>query len=152
MRHLDASLRDLSSYRMWRTNRVIIPRLNAVLADHGLRRTTFATLAIVVENPGLHQGAVAAALAIERPNFVQIVDELEKADLLSRERARDDKRAYALKATLAGVELYRKTYQDVRRYDQALTEGLSQSELDTLNKVLGVINANLKMMEAEDGS
>lgn len=152
MRHLDASLRDLSSYRMWRTNRVIIPRLNAVLADHGLRRTTFATLAIVVENPGLHQGAVAAALAIERPNFVQIVDELEKADLLSRERARDDKRAYALKATLAGVELYRKTYRDVRRYDQALTEGLSQSELDTLNKVLGVINANLKMMEAEDGS
>lgn len=136
---------------MWRTNRAIVPRLNAVLADHGLRRTTFATLAVVVENPGLHQGAVAEALAIERPNFVQIVDELEKADLLSRERAPDDKRAYALKPTQAGVQLYRRTHREVRKYDEALIDGLSKSELDTLDRVLGVITANMEMMEAEDG-
>jgi DNA-binding MarR family transcriptional regulator len=76
--------------------------MNMVFARFGLRRTTFSTLALVVNNPGLRQSRLAEALAIGRSNFVQAVGELAKAGLVEREADCGDKRAYALHVTRAG--------------------------------------------------
>lgn len=147
---LDNPLRVLTSYRLRRTMSSAMSSLNPVFAEFGLRRTTYATLAVVVENPGQRQGKVAEALAIERPNFVQIVGELEKSGLISRQTAADDKRAYALHATAHGEQLYSKASRAVRERDLELIRGLTAAQIEALHSALAVIVANSKCREVQD--
>ena len=147
MAALDDTLRALTSYRLRRTTSAAMSRMAKVFAKFGLRSTTYATLSVVVETPGQRQGKVAEALAIERPNFVHIVDELEKAGLLARETAADDKRAYALRPTDAGTRLYQAMAQEVRACDQALTQGLSARQIADLHAALEVISENSSGLE-----
>ena len=69
---------------------------------------TFSALAVIVDNPGLRQIATGRGmLAIERPNLVVIIDELEgRRPDPDAKRAPDDRRAYALTVTLAGRRLF----------------------------------------------
>ena len=78
---------------------------------------TYTALVLIVDNPGLRQSQLAAAMDVERPNMVVIVDELEGRELIVRERAPTDGRAYALKATLAGRQLYEKAVAAVTAHE-----------------------------------
>ncbi|TNF17605.1 MAG: MarR family transcriptional regulator [Rhodobacteraceae bacterium] len=142
MRTPDQGLRRYTGYRLRRTTSAAMSRISATLAPFGLRRTTFSTLALVVEHPGLRQSQVAEALAIERPNFVQIVGELEKAGLLERKLARNDRRAYALHVTEAGRALYEKARAQVRACDSQLIEGLTPEQIEALHESLRIMEYN----------
>jgi DNA-binding MarR family transcriptional regulator len=124
--------------------------MNTVFAQFGLRRTTFSTLALVVDNPGLRQSQLAEALAIERPNLVKIVDELERSKLVRREVAAGDRRAYAIQATSAGSKLFKKAMRVVRTADQRLISGLSPDQIEALHDALTTIDANAKLSKAPD--
>jgi len=142
MARADTSLRAFTGYRLRRTTSSAMALMHRTFAEFGLRRTTYSTLSIVIAKPGQRQGQVAAALAIERPNFVQIVDELEREGLILREKAPDDKRAYALRATPRGEQLFKQARIAVRRCDDMLTQGLSAQQLEDFHHVLDVIATN----------
>ena len=150
MNGFDKSLRDLTGYRLRRTTSTAMSKMKIVFAEFGLRRTTFSTLALVVNNPGLRQSQLAEALAIERPNLVQIVNELEKAGLVKRNAAADDRRAYALQATPSGCDLFEKSMAAVRAYEQKLIHGLSAEQISTLHQTLKIIYANANDLGASD--
>jgi DNA-binding MarR family transcriptional regulator len=65
----------------------------------------FSTLVAIQENPGRRQSDIAAALGVQRPNFVALMDELERRGLAERLRSGADRRANALRLTRAGVAL-----------------------------------------------
>ena len=150
MARADASLRAFTGYRLRRTTSSAMSRMQTAFAAYGLRRTTYSTLSIIIANPGLRQGQVAAALAIERPNFVRIVDELEKAGLILREKAPDDKRAYALYATTRGTQLFEKASAAVRSCEDMLTKGLTTQQLDDFHHVLDTIAENASKEDSQD--
>lgn len=150
MGRADASLRRFTGYRLRRTTTSAMARMHTAFAAFGLRRTTYSTLSIVIATPGQRQGQVAQALAIERPNFVQIVDELEKAGLILREKAKDDKRAYALHATAQGKQLFKEASVAVRNCEEMLTEGLTRQQLDDLHHILDVIATNATKEDGQD--
>lgn len=147
MKTLDAPLRALTGYRLRRTTSAAMSRLNTVFAQFGLRRATYATLAIVVETPGHRQGKVAEALAIERPNFVQIVDELENAGLVLREKQATDRRAYALTPTPKGIALCAEVSKAAQAFEVSLTCGMSDAQISALHEALDVMAANIKCQE-----
>lgn len=151
MAALDAPLRAMTGYRLRRTTTSVMSRLNCVFAEFDLRHTTYATLAIVIESPGLRQGKVAEALAIERPNFVQIVDELEEAGLLTREPALHDKRAYALIATSKGKAVFQTAARAAHAFEESLVKGLSEAQVSALFSALETISENLDDQETENG-
>jgi DNA-binding MarR family transcriptional regulator len=150
MARADESLRAFTGYRLRRTTSIAMSRMHTAFAAFGLRRTTYSTLSIVIAKPGQRQGQVAAALAIERPNFVQIVDGLEKAGLILREKASDDKRAYALYATLRGKQLFEEASVAVRSCEDMLTKGLNKQQLDDLHHILDVISMNASKEDGQD--
>lgn len=98
----DTTLRGFLGYHMKRAFNVLQADLNRALKPFGLRMVTYSALVTIVENPGLRQAQLADVLAIERPNLVVIIDELEKAGLITREPAPNDRRAYALMPTSEG--------------------------------------------------
>ncbi|MBY6049406.1 MarR family transcriptional regulator [Vannielia litorea] len=141
----DEGLRGHVGYNMKRAFHMIQMDVNATLAPFGLRMVTFSALVVVMENPGLRQSQLAELLAIERPNLVVILDELEQAGLLTRDRAPDDRRAYALHVTAKGLALCEEARIAVSAHDKRMAEGLTDAELDLLITALRRIERNGKL-------
>ncbi|WP_269585872.1 MarR family winged helix-turn-helix transcriptional regulator [Roseibium sp. Sym1] len=138
----DRSLRSLHGYQIKRAFNVIQSDLNRTLKPFDLRMITYTALILIVDNPGLRQSQLAEAMDIERPNLVVIVDELERRELIIRDRLPSDRRAYALKATLAGRRLYEQAVAAVETHEQRLLRGINPDALRTAMKVMQLIEAN----------
>ncbi|MCR9126840.1 MAG: MarR family transcriptional regulator [Rhodobacteraceae bacterium] len=132
----DAGLRGFVGYGMKRAMQVVQADLNATLAPMDLRMLTFSALTVVVDNPGLSQARLADALAIERPNLVLVVDELEQRALITRDPSPKDRRAYALKPTPAGVRLCGAARAVVMAHDDRMAAGLSPEARAALMEAL----------------
>ena len=128
----DATLRTFSGYTMKRAFHRIQTDLNLSLEPLGLRMLTFSALVVVVDNPGLRQSQLAKALLIERPNMVLVVDELERAGLIVRNPAEDDRRAYALTPTSEGRAVYAEAVAVVAAHEKRMTAGLSEEQRQAL--------------------
>lgn len=124
-----------------------MPGVNKVLAQFGLRRSTFASLSVIVDHPGLNQGQLADALAIERPNLVQIVDELERNGLIQRRKSPEDRRAYALCPKPKGKAVLDNALDALERFEVSLVDGLTEPQLKALHSALERIERNAVDME-----
>jgi DNA-binding MarR family transcriptional regulator len=138
----DATLRRFSGYGMKRAFNGIQADLSATLQSFGLRMVTFSALVVIHDNPGLRQTRLAGVLAIERPNLVAILEDLERADLIARTRAETDRRAYELSVTAKGRTLCQQAMAAVVDHDRRMTRGLSADESATLQKLLRRIEGN----------
>ncbi|MBL4813597.1 MAG: MarR family transcriptional regulator [Rhodobacteraceae bacterium] len=124
----DETLRQLVGYNIKRTFNAVQADLARVLAPFDLRMMTYSALVLIVDNPSLRQSHLADALAVERPNLVIIIDELERRGLISRERLASDRRAYALVPTLPGRQLYEKAVRAVCAHETHIFGALDDPE------------------------
>ncbi|TYC63577.1 MarR family transcriptional regulator [Rhodobacterales bacterium] len=140
----DRVLRSLYGYQMKRTFNAIQTDLTRTLKPFDLRMLTYTALVLIVENPGLRQSQLAEAMDIERPNLVVILDELERRDLVIRDRLESDRRAYALKATLAGTRLCEKAIAAVSAHETGLLEGVAEEAKAGAMEVMRRIEMNFR--------
>ncbi len=133
---LDHDLRSLVGYCISRAFHRVRVQVRKVLEPMGLRRVTMSALGIIRATPGLNQANLADALVVERPNVVAIVDEMEHAGWVVRERSQTDRRAYELKITAAGEALWQKAIVEVRCVEDGLVRGLSAEERRRLIRAL----------------
>lgn len=138
----DSTLRSLYGYQIKRAFNVIQSDLNRTLKPFELRMITYTALVLIVDNPGLRQSQLAEAMDVERPNLVVIIDELERRELIVRDRLVSDRRAYALKATLVGRQLYEKAVAAVQAHEDRLVQGISPEALKGAMTVMQLIEAN----------
>ncbi|MGI3184990.1 MarR family winged helix-turn-helix transcriptional regulator [Nioella aestuarii] len=135
----DETLRGFVGYHMKRAFNVVQADLAATLKPFDLRMVTYSALVLIVDNPGLRQSQLAAAMDIERPNLVVIIDELEGRDLILREKVPTDRRAYALVPTLAGRQLCARAIEAVKSHEARLLQGVGMTEyaqaLDVLRQI-----------------
>lgn len=140
------TLGDLVGYNIKRVSNVIQYDLARTLKPLGLRMITFSALVLIVDNPGIRQSQLADALAIERPNCVVIIDELERLEMITRLRVPKDRRAYALNVTLAGRQLYKKALRAVKNHEKALFSGFTDKQRlqirDAMELVVRIRNLN----------
>jgi len=137
----DTTLRQFTGYGMKRAFMVIQADVTRTLEPLDLRMVTFSALAIIGDNPGLSQTQLAGALAIERPNLVVIVDELERRDLVSRDRVPTDRRTYALQLTAEGRRLLVRATEALRTHEIRVMHGIGGADLATLIGCLSQIEA-----------
>ncbi|WP_051610237.1 MarR family winged helix-turn-helix transcriptional regulator [Terasakiella pusilla] len=135
----DKTLREFMGYNMKRTFNVFHSDLAKVLEPFDLRMVTYSALVLIVDNPGMRQSQLADALAIERPNLVVIVDELERRELILREPSKTDRRAYSLSATLKGKRLCEKASQANRESEARLLSCLDEETKKTVQAALHLI-------------
>ncbi len=132
----DATLQGLLGYHLKRSFNVVQADLARTLKPLDLRMLTYTALVFVVDNPGLSQSQLAEAMDIERPNLVVIVDELEQRGLIVRDRVPTDRRAYALRATLKGRQLFERAVKAVHDHEDALFNGIDPDTRDQIVAVL----------------
>ncbi len=132
----DASLRDFVGYKMKRAFNVLQADLTRTLDPFGLRMLTYSALALIVENPGLRPSQLATALSVERANVAVYLDQLEQAGWVRRASAPQDRRAYAVFATVAGRHLYDRAQAAVQAHDRRMLDGLGAAEVEIIHAAL----------------
>jgi DNA-binding MarR family transcriptional regulator len=138
----DTTLRGFLGYSMKRAFNVVQADLVETLKPFELRMLTYTALVLIVDNPGLRQAQLADAMDIERPNLVVIIDELERQELIIRDRVLNDRRAYALKATLAGRRLCGRAVAAVAAHEAALLGGIDEATRKTVISALAQVERN----------
>jgi DNA-binding MarR family transcriptional regulator len=84
----------------------------------------------------LSQQAVGARLRIDRTTMVSLIDELERAGYVERERNPGDRRAYVLMLTAAGKKAQTRAEQAVDVQALEFFGRLSESERQELHQLL----------------
>src|SRR5882762_5897926 len=88
-------------YALRRAQLSVFDEVIAAFAEVELRPAQYAVLMLLEHAPGLKQSDVAAALGIQRANFVALFDGLERRGLARRSPTPNDRRSYALYLTEA---------------------------------------------------
>src|ERR1700760_1277482 len=92
----------------------------------GLTPAQFSTLVVIDENPERRQSDIAAALGIQRPNFVALMDELERRGLAERVRSGADRRSNALALTAAGATLLQEALATQAEQEAAISARIGE--------------------------
>lgn len=135
----DETLHQFLGYHMKRAFNVVQADLAQTLKPFGLRMLTHTALVLITDNPGLSQTQLAAAMDIERANLVVIVDELERRELITRDRVPADRRTYALKATLAGRKLCEEAVAAVLSHEARLFANVDKNTQASLISALSAV-------------
>lgn len=101
----------------------------------------FGAMILIEANPGISQSAVAGALRFDRSTLVQIIDRLEKRNLVVREVSARDRRSHALKLTADGVAMLVELKQRARAHEQDVARALSEEERASLIRLLSLVFA-----------
>lgn len=101
-----------------------------------LKPAQYSVLLVIGDNPGRKQSEIAAALGIQRPNFVAMLDELERRGLAERTRSATDRRSHAVVLTPAGRALLDRAKEMQRQQEIDLGEVLGPGGRDTLVDLL----------------
>ena len=146
----DRALRKIRSYQLHRSSVQAMVVVRNTLNQQGLRRSTYAALSVIVENPSIRQGQLADVLGIDRPNIVKIIDTLEDDLLVSRENVQEDRRVYALIPTNKGIKTCAQATASLEIVDNPLFETLTEEEIAAFQKAIKVIEKNAKRMTGQD--
>lgn len=92
-------LGEMIGYALRRAQLAVFDEALQGFSELDLRPTQYSVLALVGHRPGLKQSDVAAALGIQRANFVTLLDGLEQRGLARRSPTPHDRRSYALHLT-----------------------------------------------------
>jgi DNA-binding MarR family transcriptional regulator len=108
-------------------------------ATRGLEITPprFTALVVVGANPGISQSTLGDVLGIARSGAMMLVDWMVRRELVARERAPHDRRAWGLRLTRAGEQMVHRMKRSVLARDRKRAAGLSAVERQELLRLLG---------------
>ena len=96
-------MKSIVGYPLRRAQIAVFEDFARRFAALDLTPAQYSTLVAIGDNPGRNQSEIAAALGIQRPNFVAMMDELERRGLAERMRSGADRRSNALGADRGGA-------------------------------------------------
>ncbi|BCA91458.1 MAG: transcriptional regulator SlyA [Halomonas meridiana] len=125
--------------------------LDRRLAPLGLTQTRWVTLYHLWKlGEGNPQCDLARAIGVEAPSLVRTLGQLEAQGLVERRACDDDRRSKRLYLTPAAIPLLEQIDSVVLAARQEMLAGLSEQDLDQLDKWLALIESNGLAIQARD--
>lgn len=131
-----AGLTDVVGYALRRAQMAVFEDFIARFAALDLKPAQYSVLLVIGRNPGRKQSEIAAALGIQRPNFVAMLDELERRGLAERVRSTTDRRSHAIMLTEDGRALLERAARVQREQEQTVADRLGPGGRDALVALL----------------
>lgn len=130
------ALTGITGYPLRRAQMAVFDDFNRRFAALDLSPAQYSALVAIADNPGRNQSEIAGALGIQRPNFVAMMDELERRGLAERLRSDADRRSHALVLTPPGVELVAQARAVQAEQEAAIVRALGPEGRKTLVALL----------------
>lgn len=127
--------KGIRTYRMYAQKR---------LRERGFEITIdqWLVLKVLTENPGALQQKIAERVFKDNASVTRIIELLVKADYLERKTNPDDRRKSNLKVTSKGKKIISDVQNVVLENRANALQGISQTELETVQRVLLKITEN----------
>ena len=139
-----AAPRSDFGFRMSRVVRRLRQAIDAELRAFGLTEATWRPLVYVGRlGEGVRQKELAAALGIEGPSLVRLLDALERRGLLERREDGADRRARGIFLTAAGRELQERLSQISSAVQARLLAEIDAVDLEACDRVFVAIERAL---------
>ena len=145
-----ASLEQEVVLNLMRTNDRVQIRLSRLFREHGLTESQFNILRILrSEGKSLPILEIASRTITVVPGITGLIDRLEKASFVERERSKDDRRVVNVSLTSRGTTVLSQLDTPVNKLHSELIGHLSQTELNELNRLLEKARESMVDVEAE---
>ena len=109
---------------LYRALDAVMPRFRAIFNAHGITEQQWRVLRVVADEPGIAVSELAAWTSIAAPSLVGVLDRLERANLVVRQRDARDRRSVHIDLTDAG-----------RRLQQALVPQVAETYSDLMQSL-----------------
>jgi DNA-binding MarR family transcriptional regulator len=106
------------------------------LAPLKLRPAQFSVLVLIGANPDVAQSDLSAALGIQRPNFVALLDELEARGLTRRCVSASDRRSNQLALTAEGRRVLKRALELHSAYENSIARRMGTNGREEIARVL----------------
>ncbi len=129
-------LRALNAYvKLMRASESVSARTQRHLSDAGLTVSQFGVLEALYHLGPLSQAELAKKILKSSGNITMVIDNLEKRDLVKRERRQEDRRFYAIRMTPQGKKLIKGIFPaHAGRIVEAMN-ALTKTEQETLGNL-----------------
>jgi len=117
-------------------------RFDASVGEIGITRSQWTTILVVSKRPGATQREIAEVLEMSEASAGRVIDRLCDDGMLERRPKPDDRRAHTVWLTTAAEPMLEKLGEVAAGHEAIVFAGLSNSELDTLEHLLGKVHAN----------
>ena len=134
------SLKEEATLSIWRTAALLEHAFESALKPHRITSTQYNVLRILrgAEPEGLCRNEIRARLVREAPDVTRLLDRLEEAALIARERGGEDRRFVLTRITRAGSALL----DDIdARIDAIHHEQLGHLDETQLRKLISLLAA-----------
>ena len=135
MDHIDSSFLHLS-HRLAQTADVVFTNL---VGTDAVTARQLAILSAIDAAEGASQTDIVEATGVDRSTMADVISRLCQKKLVTRRRARDDKRAYRLALTEAGRNALRLARVAAQKADEELLSRLSSRERAELIRLMKVL-------------
>ena len=123
-------------YVLRRAQLTVFDDMARTVAPLDLRIAEFSVLVVLDASPGRTQSAIAAALGIQRANFVALFNRLEVRGLATRKSSPADRRSHALHLTTAGAALLARARATHAGHEARQIDRIGADDVATLLKLL----------------
>ena len=113
--------------------------LDRIFAEFDITAVQFSALTVVENNPGITQSDLAAALEVERPRMVPVLDKLEGRGLAVRRADPNDGRSRRIHLTAAGVALLNELQRRFSQLESRVATAMGKSERDRFVEALRAV-------------
>ncbi|MDW5442072.1 MarR family winged helix-turn-helix transcriptional regulator [Polaromonas sp. SM01] len=129
-------LESLLGYNARRAAVVVIESFLERMAVYDLRPVDFSVISLITHNAGITSRQLCAALNIQPPNLVGMINALERRELIQRKPHPRDGRAFGLHLTPSGQKLMRQAENTAQELESDAAARLSATERKTLLRLL----------------
>ena len=122
---------------------------DASVGEIGITRSQWTTIVVVSGRPGATQREIAEILEMSEASAGRVIDRLCADGMLERRPKEDDRRAHTIWVTAAGAPVLDKLAKVAVGHESTVFAGMSEDEMDTLERLLGKIYANVTERRTE---
>jgi DNA-binding MarR family transcriptional regulator len=124
-----------------RATRRLLDAERPLLAARDLSMWDYVVLSRLAAAPAETQLSLARAIGYDKSRLIGLLDELERAGLLTREPDPKDRRAKVISLTAAGRTRQERARRDIRAMERRLLAGVDAADVDLLRKLLATLSA-----------
>jgi len=137
-------LEEEASLNIIRTADVLMAQIADVLRPYGLSATQYNVLRILrgAGAAGVTCKDVASRMLTRDPDITRLMDRLERRGLLTRDRAKEDRRFVTTRLTPAGLDMVNELDGPVEQSHRELMKHMTPDELRTLVGLLEEVRAS----------
>jgi DNA-binding MarR family transcriptional regulator len=133
---LPEQLADRVGFLVAKSHAICHAMANEALAPLDLHIKEYAVLNVLHATGAMSQQALGETLGVDRTTMVAVMDALDRKQLVERTRNPEDRRAYALAITDAGVEVRARARRLLVAAERKLLASFSPAEAEQLRELL----------------